>query len=78
MRWVFPEFLLDDPVRRLEDDVSVGIDHALDDRLAEPVGRLDDDDLLETGVGIEGEQDPEDARSARPIFWTVQASFTSR
>ena len=44
-------------VGRLEDIELVGIDGALHDVLAEPIGAGDEDDVLEAGFGVDREDD---------------------
>ena len=46
------------PERRFEDVEFVGVDGTLDDHLAKTVGSGDEDDVPETGVGVEREYDP--------------------
>ncbi len=46
------------PERRFEDIELIGVDSALNDHLAKPVGPGDEDDVPEAGVGVECEDDP--------------------
>ena len=61
---------------RLEDVELVGIDRALHDVFAEPVGAGDEHDVAKAGLGVEREHHAAAARSERTIFMTPTDSAT--